>query len=93
MLAQYFHSRPYEQEALEPYTRVGLKSAPIMFLHSFPAVRAAVCIARALINDPKIVLADEPTGNLDASTKRSCSSCCASCTGRDGTIVMVTHDR
>src|SRR5574338_1688187 len=51
-----------------------------------------VAIARALANDPPIVIADEPTGNLDSKTAESVFALFNELTGRGKTIIIVTHD-
>jgi energy-coupling factor transporter ATP-binding protein EcfA2 len=51
-----------------------------------------VCIARALINRPALVLADEPTGSLDADNERAVMELFQKMHDRGQTIVMVTHD-
>src|SRR5437764_5367857 len=52
-----------------------------------------VAIARALINDPEVVLADEPTGNLDSRTSIEIMGIFQQLNGRGITIVMVTHEQ
>jgi putative ABC transport system ATP-binding protein len=49
-------------------------------------------IARALANDPPLIVADEPTGNLDAKTSAEVFDLFACLTGRGKTLVMVTHN-
>ena len=93
MLAQYFHSMTDEKEALEALDRVGLKDrAGHLPSQLSGGEQQRVCIARALINDPKIVLADEPTGNLDAVNEEIVLRLLRELHQQGRTIVMVTHD-
>src|SRR6266699_4583165 len=93
MLAQYFHSMTDEQEALDALARVGLKDrAEHVPAQLSGGEQQRVCIARALINDPKIVLADEPTGNLDAVNEEIVLQLLRQLHQQGRTIVMVTHD-
>ena len=94
MVAQYYHSVVNEKQAMEALERVGLKDRA----HHLPGQLSGgeqqrVCIARALINCPKLILADEPTGNLDSKTTKEVMHMIRGFAKRfHQTIVLVSHD-
>ena len=93
MLAQYFHSMTDKAEALAALERIGLKDrADHLPSQLSGGEQQRVCIARALINDPTIILADEPTGNLDALNEEIVLRQLRELHAQGRTIIMVTHD-
>ena len=93
MVAQYYHSIPDEQEALQALERVGLKDrAKHLPSQLSGGEQQRVCIARALINNPEIILADEPTGNLDEVNEKIVIDILTQLHKEGSTIIVVTHD-
>jgi putative ABC transport system ATP-binding protein len=93
MLAQYFHSTTDETEAREALRRVSLADRT----DHLPAQLSGgeqqrVGVARALINHPKLILADEPTGNLDEANQETVIRLFHELHAQGHTILMVTHD-
>ena len=93
MVSQYYHSMPDEKEALEALERVGLKDrAKHLPSQLSGGEQQRVCIARALINHPEIVLADEPTGNLDEANENIVIELFRQLHRQGTTLIVVTHD-
>jgi putative ABC transport system ATP-binding protein len=93
MVAQYYHSMPDEKEALQALARVGLSDrAKHLPAQLSGGEQQRVCIARALINYPALVLADEPTGNLDEANEGVVLDIFRQLHREGSTIIVVTHD-
>lgn len=93
MMAQYFYGNKDENKAREVLNRVGLEHR----LHHIPShlsggEQQRVCIARALINEPKILLADEPTGNLDQKNGDIVLNLIKELHKDGHTIILITHN-
>ena len=93
MVAQYYHSMPDEEEAMEALKKVGLASrAKHLPAQLSGGEQQRVCIARALINSPEILLGDEPTGNLDEENEGIVVDTFRRLHEEGATIIVVTHD-
>lgn len=82
-----------ERRAMELLRLVGLEN----FAHQLPAAvsggqQQSAAIARALANDPPIIIADEPTGNLDSRTAEAVFQLLNELVEQGKTVIMVTHD-
>jgi cell division transport system ATP-binding protein len=83
------------KRVMKALERVGLKEK----IRSFPnelsgGEQQRVCIARAIVNEPKVLICDEPTGNLDPKTSKEIVKVINSINKEMGaTVLMVTHDK
>jgi putative ABC transport system ATP-binding protein len=89
----YSHTPNRRRRAIEALTRVGLADR----LHHRPnqlsgGQQQRVAIARSLVNNPPVLLADEPTGNLDSKSGREIMDILRELHGQGLTLVLVTHD-
>jgi ABC-type lipoprotein export system ATPase subunit len=86
--------RPSRERAVMLVERLGLGTAA----ERLPAVLSGgeqqrLAIARALVNDPKLILADEPTGNLDADSGHAVLELLRSIADEGRAVLLVTHER
>ena len=93
MLAQHYHSMVDKSQSLRALEAVQLTERA----HHLPSQLSGgeqqrVCIARALINDPKILLADEPTANLDEANEGKVFDIFHTLHSQGKTIIVATHD-
>lgn len=93
MLAQYYHSVVDEDAARAVLDQVGLGER-VGHLPSqlSGGEQQRVCIARALVNEPPVIFADEPTGNLDEENEQRVLELLTDLHRQGRTIVMVTHN-
>jgi len=77
----------------EVLTKVGMKTKGFKFPHELSGgEQQRVAIARALLNNPELILADEPTGNLDPQTSVEVMEVLQEINKNGNTILMATHD-
>ncbi len=93
MLAQHYHSVVDEPAALRVLEQFGMGHR----VHHLPkqlsgGEQQRVCIARALVNEPPFIFADEPTGNLDEENEQVVMDLLKQLHAQGRTIVMVTHN-
>ena len=93
MVAQYYHSVVDEDQAMKALDRVGLADrARHLPSQLSGGEQQRVCVARALINEPKLILADEPTGNLDEANERIVLDLFRQLHDQGTSLIVVTHD-
>jgi putative ABC transport system ATP-binding protein len=93
-LANKYSSKERRQRAEHLLEIVGLADQ----MHKLPSMvsggqQQRAAIARALANDPPLLIADEPTGNLDSATSHDVFDLFAEVVSKGKTLVMVTHDK
>lgn len=88
------HPKQIRNRVMEVLEIVGLKNKARSFPHELSGgEQQRVSIARAIVNNPKIVIADEPTGNLDPETSWEIVNTFNDINSRGTTIIMATHSK
>ncbi|MBZ7962686.1 ABC transporter ATP-binding protein [Campylobacter sp. W0049] len=93
MLSQYYHSCIDEEDAKMMLEKVGLSHRLSHLPNQLSGgEQQRVCIARSLINNPELLLADEPTGNLDEANEEIVLQTLKKLKNEGKTIVLITHN-
>lgn len=93
MLNQYYHSCVDEKSAKDALKQVGLDHRATHLPSQLSGgEQQRVCIARALINNPDIIIADEPTGNLDEANEKIVLELFLNLVQNGKTLLLVTHN-
>ncbi len=89
------NGREIKNKVLKALERVGLKDKTRSFPNELSGgEQQRVCIARAIVNEPKLLICDEPTGNLDPKTSKEIVKVINNINKSMGTtVIMVTHDK
>lgn len=84
-----------KENVIKALERVGLKEKYRSYPHELSGgEQQRVCIARAIVNEPKLIICDEPTGNLDPDTSKEIMEVLEKInTELETTIIMATHDK
>lgn len=87
------HGRPAHDRAMECLERAGLEDKAEQFPSTLSGgEQQRTAIARAIAARPKLLLCDEPTGNLDSRNSQTVVNMLATVIGKDTTLIIVTHD-
>lgn len=82
-----------KERIFEVLQQVGLEDRTNSYPHELSGgEQQRIAIARALLNNPQLILADEPTGNLDATTARGIIELLQSLTFKGTSVVLITHN-
>lgn len=87
------YNKDIKAKVKEVLSRIGLPGVESSYpLELSGGEQQRICIARALVKDPKVILADEPTGNLDPNISDEILDLLEECTNKGAAVIMSTHN-